>query len=111
MAGDLSTIDFWDVGQGDCSVLHLSDGSVIIIDTGPGSSPVVAWLAKTQPHIHAIVLTHNDADHVSALPSVVHAHAANIDAVYMLDYPHDEPKFRELFDAVLSAQKKAWVHF
>jgi beta-lactamase superfamily II metal-dependent hydrolase len=107
MAGtELSHIDYWDVGQGDCTALHLSNGEIILIDTGKSSSPVVDWLAKRPKSIYAIVLTHNDADHAGALCSLVGAHAERIRAVYILDYPRDEPKFRDLFACVYAAHKK-----
>lgn len=111
MAGALTHIDFWDVGQGDCTVLHLSTGGIILIDTGPSSSPVVDWLA-THPHlIHAIILTHNDADHAGALCSLVVPHGDRIKSVYLLDFPRDEPKFRDLFASVHAVHKKHHVVF
>jgi len=57
-------VDFWDVGQGDCSVVHLPDGNLFVIDVGPPNSPLLRWI-ESHPRlpIHSIVLTHNDADH------------------------------------------------
>jgi beta-lactamase superfamily II metal-dependent hydrolase len=59
----LKHVDFWDVGQGDCTVLNFTDNTVILIDTGGQRSPVVDWLANVRPTIRSVILTHIDADH------------------------------------------------
>jgi beta-lactamase superfamily II metal-dependent hydrolase len=65
-------IDLWDVGQGDCSVITLPSGELIIIDTGPTGSPIVSWLERNPSLIiYAIILTHNDSDHVGALTPIL----------------------------------------
>lgn len=101
----LSHIDFWDVGQGDCSVLNFDDQSVVLIDTGGKKSPVVGWLADN-PHltIEAIVLTHIDADHAGALTPILEANKARIKAVYFFDFDRDDEKFKRLLRCVVTAR-------
>lgn len=100
-------VDFWEVGQGDCTVIHLPDGQLILIDVGPVGSPVVDWLAR-QPgrRIHSIVITHNDSDHVGALTSLVDCCRNRIGVVYvMADRNVHEQPFRDLFRRLDQAWK------
>jgi glyoxylase-like metal-dependent hydrolase (beta-lactamase superfamily II) len=82
MAADtLTRIVFWDVGQGDCSVLHFTDDSIIIIDTGDKNSPLVEWLSwhPVSPlKIEAMVFTHTHADHIGAAQSIVEDYGVQI---------------------------------
>lgn len=104
---DLTQIDFWDVGQGDASVIHFSDGSIIIVDTGLRGSPLVDWLADRPRVIRAIVLTHNDADHAGALCSLVQDHSARIGGIHMLrDRPVKDPVFQKLFRCAYEGESK-----
>jgi len=64
-------IDFWDVGQGDASVVHLPDSSLIVIDTGPLGSPLYEWFAREPRHVTNFLITHNDSDHIGCLASIL----------------------------------------
>ena len=100
-------VDFWEVGQGDCTVIHLPSGQLILIDVGPIGSPVVDWLAR-QPgrKIHSIIITHNDRDHAGALTSLVECCRNRIGVVYvMADRNVRDPKFLDLFRRVDQAWK------
>ena len=77
-------VDFWDVGQGDCSVLHLPDGKLLIIDTGPPDSPLVEWLAARGEQIHGIVLTHNDEDHAGCFQDLLERFPSRFENVFLL---------------------------
>lgn len=79
-------IDFWDVGQADCTMLTLPDGRLLLIDVGRKGSPVVDWLNEHRiaPQIEAIILTHNHADHVGALCAIVAEHKRRIGCIWML---------------------------
>ena len=103
---ELTQIDFWDVGQADCTVLHFSDNSIILIDVGRKGCPVVDWLADHPREIRAIILTHNDADHAGALCSIIAAHSAQIRGIYMLaDRPKNDEKFQKLFRCALEGER------
>ncbi|MBQ9328389.1 MAG: MBL fold metallo-hydrolase [Solobacterium sp.] len=71
---DQAVITFLDVGQGDCSIIELPDGTVILIDGGTMDygETVCAWLAEH--HINQIDLmigSHPHADHIGGLSEVV----------------------------------------
>jgi competence protein ComEC len=105
------TIDFWDVGQADCSVITLPDGRLILIDVGKRGSPVVDWLAERRPapRIAAIVLTHNHADHAGAMPAIVANNQSHIGGVWMLqDRPMNDPMFAKVFRSVDEAEAKGY---
>lgn len=76
--------DFWDVGQGDCSVVRLPDGKLLVIDVGPPDSPLIEWLTGRGERIHAVVLTHNDEDHADSFPDLVDRFGGRIDHVFLL---------------------------
>jgi beta-lactamase superfamily II metal-dependent hydrolase len=78
------TVDFWDVGQGDCSMVHLPDGKLLIIDTGPPESPLVEWLAARGEQIHGIVLTHNDEDHAGCFQDLLERFPSRFENVFLL---------------------------
>ena len=86
MAQQPLVVEFWDVGQGDCSVIHLPSGEIILIDVGPRGNPISGWLiSHGNIRVHSIVLTHNDADHIGALNAVVDGARSRIGTVYFLE--------------------------
>lgn len=104
-------IDFWDVGQGDCSSIRLPDGRLILIDVGPIGSPLVDWLneRRTPQPIEAIILTHNDADHAGALPAIIAEHKRRIGGVWMLmDREIKSSQFQKTFRAAEAAEQEGW---
>ena len=104
-------VDFWEVGRGDCSVIHLPNGSLIVIDVGPIGSPVVDWLSR-QPHrkLESIILTHNDADHAGALTSVIKTCFGRIGSVHVMADRHvKDPAFRQLYRAVDEAYRSGGI--
>jgi competence protein ComEC len=100
-------VDFWDVGQGDATVIRLPDGKLVLIDVGPKGSPVIDWLADRRPVIHAAIITHNDHDHAGSLPSLVNAPGVVIDAAYMLlDRDKQSQTFRDIWRPVREQEKR-----
>lgn len=99
MANSKLLVDFWEVGQGDCTVIQLPSGEIILIDVGPIGSPLVDWLFRQpQRYIHSIVITHNDGDHAGAITSVVACCRGRIGTVYvMVDRKIKDPRFLNLF--------------
>ena len=103
------TIDFWDVGQGDCTVIHLPDGRFLLIDVGRRGCPVVDWLADRQPsaEIAAVVLTHNDSDHAGSLPSILDRFRGRIGRLWMLvDRPSTKEPFQKTFRRAEEAERR-----
>ena len=107
MPGQNIQINFWDVGQGDCSTITLPDGRLIIIDTGPRGSPLIDWLNDRPRNIHSVVLTHNDADHVGALPALIGQFMTRIQSFFMLvDRPANDTVFEKTFRCALEGERK-----
>jgi len=105
-------IDFWEVGQADCTVIRLPDGRLFIIDVGRRGSPLIDWLADRHPRpsIAAIVLTHNDSDHAGALPAVLDLLARDVETVWMLrDRPSASEPFAKIFRRVEEEERKGLV--
>jgi competence protein ComEC len=76
-------ITFLDVGQGDCAILRLPDGTTILVDAGagPSSRPGSAFdpgerivceslLEMGLDHLDYVVATHGDFDHVGGFAAV-----------------------------------------
>ena len=63
-------VTFLDVGQGDAALVELADGRRLLVDGGPPSERVLAWLRRRGIYaLDRVVLTHGDADHIGgALP-------------------------------------------
>ena len=102
-------VNLWDVGQGDCSTITLPDGSLIIIDVGPRGSPLLDWLNDRPRDIFALVLTHNDMDHVGSLPALVGAFGSRIRNFYMLvDRAVNDPKFATTFRCALEGEDQGF---
>jgi beta-lactamase superfamily II metal-dependent hydrolase len=99
-------VDCWDVGQGDCTVIRLPSGGLFLIDVGPLRSPVIGWLNDRRMPVEGIAITHNDADHAAALPSIVMQNVYPVRKIYMLIEPHREPaEIRDIFRPVIEQQK------
>jgi beta-lactamase superfamily II metal-dependent hydrolase len=63
-------------GQGDCCVMRLPDGKIVVVDCNVRSANVnlLGFLEKAKiKTIDLLVLTHPDQDHVSGLPALVDA--------------------------------------
>ena len=101
-------IDFWDVGQGDATIIRPTLTQAFIIDVGPRNSPIVDWVSHNRSvTIEGIVLTHNDADHAGAIAALIDAGRGRIGTVYFLvDRNPKDSRFVQLF-ARLSAALKA----
>jgi hypothetical protein len=108
------TVDLWDVGQGDCSVITLPDGRLFIIDVGPPRSPIVDWLESQRNRakkIYAIAITHNDEDHAGCLDSILERWAPDhrIEYVFMLLDQNPDEKTRRLLDCVTRYDAKDYI--
>lgn len=71
---------FLDVGQGDAILIDTPDQHQILIDGGPNSSvlsEISQALPLTDKEIDLVISTHNDADHLSGLNSVLEHYQVN----------------------------------
>jgi beta-lactamase superfamily II metal-dependent hydrolase len=83
------TVDFWEVGQGDCCVITTGKSNeLVVIDVGPVNSVFVQWLAKraaTPFVIKRLILTHNHIDHVGGMKALFRLAHVTIESVYIVD--------------------------
>lgn len=95
-------VHFLDVGQGDAIFLVTPLGKQVLVDGGPDLS-ALEHLGEVMPfmdrRIDLVVLTHPDADHVTALPQVIERY--QIDAVMLTGVEHGSGRY----DAFLSMIK------
>lgn len=68
-------VHFLDVGQGDCSIVELPDGKVMLIDGGAGEESATILMrylnALKIDVIDYLLITHADSDHCGGLQKVV----------------------------------------
>lgn len=70
----LLTVTFFDVGQGDATLLQTRDGHTLLVDTGPpGQGRAVADHLRRRgiDRLDQLLLTHADADHVGGAATIV----------------------------------------
>lgn len=71
-APDGLRVTFLDVGQGDAALVEWPDGRRWLVDGGPPSTAVVAWLRRSGiRRLDGVVATHGDRDHCGGLVGVV----------------------------------------
>jgi competence protein ComEC len=73
--GDRLSVTFLDVGQGDAILIRSPAGHNILVDGGPNGEAITAALGRHLPfwdrHLHLVVLTHPDQDHLAGLVTVI----------------------------------------
>jgi len=73
--GDRLSVTFLDVGQGDAILIRSPAGHNILVDGGPNGEAITAALGRHLPfwdrHLHLVVLTHPDQDHLAGLVTVL----------------------------------------
>lgn len=106
-------IDLWDVGQGDCSVIRLPDGRLLIIDTGSLLvSQLPRWLQEFdhgRSEVHALVLTHNDEDHCGCASQLIEALGKRLQQIFVVIDRGAERKGdtrQRLFRTLIRAKKR-----
>jgi beta-lactamase superfamily II metal-dependent hydrolase len=88
-AKDKAICYFLDVGQGTSQVICLGNHRAIIIDTGKNrksdESPLLLQLDKLKiQRISALVLSHNDADHIGDTKNIIDKYRGRIDKIFLL---------------------------
>ncbi|MDA8228619.1 MAG: ComEC/Rec2 family competence protein [Desulfitobacterium hafniense] len=80
-------VTFIDVGQGDSILIKTPSGKHLLIDGGPkeGEEAVLSTLKTKGVTDLSILVTHNHADHISALDDVVKQYKVN--KIYMPEMP------------------------
>ena len=77
---------FLDVGQGTSNVIYLGDGDAIIIDCGPSySRQALSFIKRHVTSIKALILSHNDSDHINGAEGILADFNEIIDSIYFLN--------------------------
>ena len=94
-------VELLDVGQGDGILITTPVGQRILIDGGPDLT-LLERLGEELPFldrgIDLMVLSHTDADHVTALPSVIERY--NVKKVLMTGVDAHSSRYRAFLDAI-----------
>jgi beta-lactamase superfamily II metal-dependent hydrolase len=73
-AGSELEIHFIDVSQGDCTLIILPDGKIVLVDAGsPGAGPKVVTYLKSigVDHVDHLIFTHAHDDHIGGIFSLL----------------------------------------
>ncbi len=92
---------FFDVGQGDATLIDSKDGRQILIDGGP-SGAILTRLGSVMPFgdnsIDAIIISHPHADHISGLVSVLERYSVGV--IFESGARYTSSEFRALEQAI-----------
>jgi competence protein ComEC len=98
-------VHFFDVGQGDASLIELNGNQQVLVDGGPDKS-ILTHLGREMPandrFIEYIVLSHPHADHLAGLNYVLDRY--DVGQIIMSDYVNKSAEFNYFLQAV--AEKK-----
>lgn len=98
-SGDLATVWFFDVGQGDAALVGTPAGHQVLIDGGPDDS-VLHGLGKAMPFgdktIDAVMVSHQHADHYRGLQSVFERYKVAV--LLVSTGPQGSPEYQRLLD-------------
>ena len=103
---------FLNVGQGTSQVIHLGNRRAIVVDTGPQQcstrSPLLSLLKDRDiQKIEALILSHNDQDHIGDAPALLDNFKKRIDRVFFLD---DRPRTEnKLYDILKNSYRKKHI--
>ena len=99
------TLTSLSVGQGDCHVLELPDGSVYLIDGGTGygdaaRKSILPYLQyRGVRRLSYILVSHCDDDHINALPAVIGSDALSVGGLILPRAWEGSPKAEALLEA------------
>jgi len=100
--GDRLSVTFLDIGQGDAILIRSPSGHNILVDGGPSGEEITAALGRHLPfwdrHLHLVVLTHPDQDHLAGLVTVLERY--DVDQVLAPALADDSATFRAWQDAI-----------
>ncbi len=94
--GDRLSVTFLDIGQGDAILIRSLSGHNILVDGGPSGEEITEALGRHLPfwdrHLHLVVLTHPDQDHLAGLVTVLERY--DVDQILAPAMTKDSPTFR-----------------
>jgi competence protein ComEC len=100
--GGRLTVTFLDVGQGDAILIRSPSGHNILVDGGPSGEAITAALSRHlafwDRHLHLVVLTHPDQDHLAGLVTVLERY--DVDQILAPAMNKDSPVFHAWEEAI-----------
>ena len=93
---------FFDVGQGDAALIVTPEGKRVLLDAGPGASPVVPYLRSHHyDTLDLIVASHNHTDHIGGMAAAI---AATVVRAYLDNgIPHTTATYQSTLQAVAAS--------
>ena len=99
-------VHFIDVGQGDAILIQLSSGKNILIDAGTTSTPVIAYLNKSNiKRLDGVIATHPHSDHIGGMADIIKSF--DVGSFYMPRVTHTTKTFENMINAVKNKGLKA----
>lgn len=89
------TVDFMNVGKGDCTIITFKD-KIYMIDTGyeETAGSIIEYLEKIKADkIDIMIITHFDKDHVGGATQIMDS--LKVDKIYMPDYEGEGNKYKK----------------
>jgi competence protein ComEC len=103
-SGQLLTIDFIDVGQGDAILFRDTQGKAVLIDGGNQDGLALKYLqAAGVKTIDLMIATHPHSDHIGGLIQVLQA--VPVAKVITNGQMHTTPTYEQFLDAISKANK------
>lgn len=101
--GDEATFTFFDIGQGDSSLIQGANGETIVIDTGRHDDDRILSLLDEEniEQIDLLVLTHPHADHIGNADRVIQTYEPK--EIWMSGDVHTTKTFERVIDAALES--------
>ena len=99
--GDILTVNYIDVGQGDSKFIELPNGETMLIDAGnPNNASGIIRLIKDKGYstLNYVVATHPHADHIGGMANVLDSF--EIGKMYMPKKEHTSKTFENLLDTI-----------
>lgn len=99
--GDIMTVEFVDVGQGDCEFVELPDGKCMLIDSGEKyCADMVEERIKNEGYtsIDYLVVTHPHTDHMGGMSQIISDF--DIGEIYMPYATSNTKTFEDMLEAI-----------
>lgn len=98
----VAVVNFIDVGQGDCELISLANGTDILIDAGNYSnrSEICSFLKTNNVDaIDLLVLTHPHTDHIGSASEIIKNFS--VERIVMTDEESNSASYEYLLDAII----------
>jgi competence protein ComEC len=96
---------FLHVGQGDSTIIIVSTGEVVLIDSGPNENLILNKLQELRiSHIDLLIASHPHTDHITGMDKIINKYKPR--ALIDPEIPSSTDTFEKLLDAVYTNRVK-----